>query len=118
MCVGENGHVAIELMNECAVQSSEGACELDRTAGPCPHCIGEENSRNCNDFSLSPFSLSFRSAIQATLNIPSERAVSVIGLQAGTLPPFAAAGFSGDICNPFFIESATQRHLSVIVLQI
>lgn len=117
LCIGERGHVAIELMTGCTLKPPEDTCESSGEPGFCPRCYSEEDHGDCNDISPPPFSLSYRTKIHATPDIHNGWAVSSAGLRAGS-PAFLAAANSGDIFNPFLIQNGTRHIFSCVVLQI
>lgn len=117
LCIGEAGHVAIELITGCALQTPNDFCASGQGSRSCPHCIGEDDHRDCRDISPSTVSLSSRSSIPITPAIHSGWAVSATALHAGA-PSFGKVGTSGYISNPFLIQSMTQRSFFCVVLQI
>lgn len=118
LCVGEDGHVAIELTIRCALDTSDDdTCESGRDVNSCPCCISEDASPACNDTRVSPYSLSSGSNVPYTQGTPSGGAVTVTGVHVSA-SSFVTANASGNIGNPFFIESVTHRSLSSVILLI
>ena len=115
LCVGEDGHIAIELTTRCSLDASDDTCESGRNVNACPCCISEDASRDCHDTLVSPYALSSRSNGQKTQSAHSGGAVTVTGIHASAISSVTADS-SGNIRNPFLIESATQCSISSVIL--
>lgn len=117
MCVGEDGHVAIELTARCALDATDETCESGRNVNACPCCISEDTSRDCHDMLISPYSLLSGSVVPKAPDAHFGGIVAVTGGHVFALSLVSANSY-GNIQNPFFIESLTQYSISSIVLRI
>ncbi|MFH0727219.1 MAG: hypothetical protein V2B19_12870 [Pseudomonadota bacterium] len=105
----------MKLTTSCALEASDDACGSGRDAQSCPCCIGEEASRACNDSIVSPYSLSSGSIVPRTPDAHSGGALAVTGVHMSAIS-FVTANSSGNIRNPFLIESAIHRSIFSIIL--